>query len=109
MGSAPSSPKHQRSNINTPGMRGGGVKATSTAINEVDTGCQAVEESLPVENGNCNNVTCNASIIDLYKQSQQSKQYSGGIMSRSMEGPRSLPVHSPASRPHSNSSTLDRK
>lgn len=31
------------------------------------------------------------------------------IMSRSMEGPRSLPVHSPASRPHSNSSTLDRK
>lgn len=30
------------------------------------------------------------------------------IMSRSMEGPRSLPVHSPA-RPHSNNSTLDRK
>lgn len=29
-------------------------------------------------------------------------------MSRSMEGPKSLPVQSPA-RPHSNSSTLDRK
>lgn len=43
------------------------------------------------------------------KENHASNNRHFSIMSRSMEGPRSLPVHSPASRPHSNSSTLDRK
>lgn len=104
MGSAPSSPKHQRSNMSTPGLRAG----LNANVEEVDTGCQAVEETILPE-ANIDNPASNSSIINLYKQQSQPKQYLGSVMSRSMEGPRSLPVHSPASRPHSNSSTLDRK
>lgn len=37
-----------------------------------------------------------------------SSNRNSSIMSRSMEGPHSLPPHSPA-RPHSNNSTLDRR
>uniref|UniRef100_A0A6B2E7G0 Uncharacterized protein n=1 Tax=Phlebotomus kandelakii TaxID=1109342 RepID=A0A6B2E7G0_9DIPT len=74
VGSAPSSPKHQRSASSTPG---------SSIV---------VDEKIPV-----------TTIKDHISQARNSS-----IMSRSMEGPRSLPPQSPA-RPHSNSSTLDRR
>ncbi|XP_055681316.1 protein spire isoform X2 [Lutzomyia longipalpis] len=73
VGSAPSSPKHQRSTSSTPG---------SSIV--VDTAVPSVLKD-PI-----------------------SSTRTSSIMSRSMEGPRSLPPQSPA-RPHSNSSTLDRR
>ncbi|XP_059609442.1 protein spire isoform X2 [Phlebotomus argentipes] len=73
VGSAPSSPKHQRSTSSTPGS------------------------SIVVE----------AAVSSGLKDPISATRISS-IMSRSMEGPRSLPPQSPA-RPHSNSSTLDRR
>uniref|UniRef100_A0A1B0DR37 Uncharacterized protein n=1 Tax=Phlebotomus papatasi TaxID=29031 RepID=A0A1B0DR37_PHLPP len=72
VGSAPSSPKHQRSASSTPGS-------------------SIVADAVP------------STLKDPISATRTSS-----IMSRSMEGPRSLPPQSPA-RPHSNSSTLDRR
>ncbi|GAB0100143.1 Protein spire [Sergentomyia squamirostris] len=74
VGSAPSSPKHQRSTSSTPGSSIVPETAVPTVLRD------------PI----------------------LSSTRSSSIMSRSMEGPRSLPPQSPA-RPHSNSSTLDRR
>ncbi|KAL9930217.1 spire type actin nucleation factor isoform 2-T4 [Glossina fuscipes fuscipes] len=110
VGSAPSSPKHQRSNMSTPGIMaidtetaaGQAVEAihdTSSSFTAADS-CHYHTSMLV--NGICRN-----------DNSRHTSNYSSNkhfsIMSRSMEGPRSLPINSPASRPHSNSSTLDRK
>ncbi|XP_016942458.3 protein spire isoform X7 [Drosophila suzukii] len=101
VGSAPSSPKHQRSNMSTPGISvGPGASASSAAA----TG-QAVEALH-------DQATMSASYSAAMRPSgvhQQQKQHYNNAMSRSMEGPRSLPVHSPAYRPLSNNSTLERK
>ncbi|XP_039228931.1 protein spire isoform X3 [Drosophila yakuba] len=101
VGSAPSSPKHQRSNMSTPGISvGPGASSSSAAA----TG-QAVEALH-------DQATMSSSYSAAMRPSgihQQQKQHYNNAMSRSMEGPRSLPVHSPAYRPLSNSSTLERK
>ncbi|XP_037712390.1 protein spire isoform X2 [Drosophila subpulchrella] len=101
VGSAPSSPKHQRSNMSTPGISvGPGASASSAAA----TG-QAVEALH-------DQATMSASYSAAMRPSgvqHQQKQHYNNAMSRSMEGPRSLPVHSPAYRPLSNNSTLERK
>ncbi|XP_070065185.1 protein spire isoform X1 [Drosophila virilis] len=101
VGSAPSSPKHQRSNMSTPGISVGPGSAAAAA-----TG-QAVEALH-------DQASMSASYSGAMRPSgvhqyQQKQQHYNNAMSRSMEGPRSLPVHSPAHRPLSNSSTLERK
>lgn len=89
VGSAPSSPKNQRSASSTPG-----------------TSLQSESLSLPLSQPVTSATTNGA------KESTTSVANANGssrcsIMSRSMEGPHSLPPQSSA-RPHSNSSTLDR-
>lgn len=86
VGSAPSSPKNQRSTSSTPG---------SSQPNSLCT----------INNGVPSSTNLTTSTLSA-KDNQQSLRNS--IMSRSMEGPRSLPPQSPA-RPHSNCSTLDRR
>ncbi|XP_064535450.1 protein spire isoform X2 [Drosophila montana] len=103
VGSAPSSPKHQRSNMSTPGISVGPGSAAAAAA---ATG-QAVEALH-------DQASMSASYSGAMRPSgvhqyQQKQQHYNNAMSRSMEGPRSLPVHSPAHRPLSNSSTLERK
>ncbi|XP_075153614.1 spire type actin nucleation factor isoform X2 [Haematobia irritans] len=150
VGSAPSSPKHQRSNMSTPGIMAG--SGSGGANVDVAAAGQAVEAIHDTSSTMTTSYTAGTSIsynqhpqYSGYHHHQQQQhnthqtyhpqhhyasmaiangiQYHHGsgkenhatnnrhfsIMSRSMEGPRSLPVHSPASRPHSNSSTLDRK
>ncbi|XP_055643756.1 protein spire isoform X2 [Toxorhynchites rutilus septentrionalis] len=91
VGSAPSSPKNQRSASSTPG-----------------TSLQGEPLSLPLSqmavatNGAKEYTTANSNHLGTNINSQKSS-----VMSRSMEGPHSLPPQSPA-RPHSNNSTLDR-
>ncbi|XP_062547464.1 protein spire isoform X2 [Armigeres subalbatus] len=90
VGSAPSSPKNQRSASSTPGTSLQG-EALSLPLSQPVTSATsngAKESTTNVANTN------------------GSSKYS--IMSRSMEGPHSLPPQSPA-RTHSNSSTLDRR
>lgn len=88
MASVPSSPKAQRSTSSTPGVNGqmtmsmGGLPVSINSNGEA-AGTSAGGDSTGSSNRN-------------------------SIMSRSMEGPRSLPPQSPA-RPHSNNSTLDRR
>ncbi|XP_004530284.1 protein spire isoform X3 [Ceratitis capitata] len=100
VGSAPSSPKHQRSNMSTPGTghvvssRTGSSYVTSQAIEADDASAMTSSyNNANMTNGNSMYANNNKHI---------------NLMSRSMEGPRSLPANSPA-RAHSNSSTLDRK
>ncbi|XP_073827231.1 spire type actin nucleation factor isoform X2 [Musca autumnalis] len=133
VGSAPSSPKHQRSNMSTPGIMAGGgsgveVAAAGQAVEAIhDTSStmttsytagthyhhqQHLQQSYHPQHhyasmAIANGVQYNSSGSGKENQATNNRHFS--IMSRSMEGPRSLPVHSPASRPHSNSSTLDRK
>ncbi|XP_058450799.1 protein spire isoform X2 [Malaya genurostris] len=86
VGSAPSSPKNQRSASSTPG-----------------TSLQGEPLSLPsatTTNGAKNSTTTSSQ--------QTAAGQKSSLMSRSMEGPHSLPPQSPA-RPHSNNSTLDRR
>lgn len=87
MGSAPSSPKTQHSASITPGAASVQNQPTSTA-NQMT---MSMGENGTITNGD--NVASNRN---------------SSIMSRSMEGPHSLPPQSPA-RPHSNNSTLDRR
>ncbi|XP_030383411.1 protein spire [Scaptodrosophila lebanonensis] len=100
VGSAPSSPKHQRSNMSTPGITMGPGAAAAAAA----AAGQAVEA---LHDQTSMSASYTAPMRPTAMQQHQSKHYN--IMSRSMEGPRSLPVHSPAHRPLSNSSTLERK
>ncbi|CRL00684.1 CLUMA_CG013942, isoform B [Clunio marinus] len=86
VGSAPSSPKNQRSTSSTPG---------SSQPNSLCT----------INNGVSSSNTMTTSQLSA-KDNQISLRNS--IMSRSMEGPRSLPPQSPA-KTHSNCSTLDRR
>ncbi|XP_054743769.1 protein spire isoform X1 [Anastrepha obliqua] len=100
VGSAPSSPKHQRSNMSTPGTTHivaarPGTCATGQAIEADDASAMTSSYNSNLANGGHSNMHAN-----------NTKHIN--IMSRSMEGPRSLPANSPA-RAHSNSSTLDRK
>ncbi|XP_058814922.1 protein spire isoform X2 [Topomyia yanbarensis] len=92
VGSAPSSPKNQRSASSTPG-----------------TSLQGEPLSLPsaaTTNG-AKDSTTTTHVHQLGSGSTAASQKSS-LMSRSMEGPNSLPPQSPA-RPHSNNSTLDRR
>ncbi|XP_053692106.1 protein spire [Sabethes cyaneus] len=88
VGSAPSSPKNQRSTSSTPGssLQGEPLSLPSTANT----------------NGAKDSTTTSGNHLGGGAANQKSS-----IMSRSMEGPHSLPPQSPA-RPHSNNSTLDR-
>ncbi|XP_036329470.1 protein spire-like [Rhagoletis pomonella] len=102
VGSAPSSPKHQRSNMSTPGTthivtttRTGGTCVTGQAVEADDASVMTSSYNSNISNGGHINM-------------HASTNKHINIMSRSMEGPRSLPANSPA-RAHSNSSTLDRK
>ncbi|KAL7740750.1 hypothetical protein ACLKA6_012365 [Drosophila palustris] len=103
VGSAPSSPKHQRSNMSTPGISvGPGSAAGAAAAAAAQTG-QAVEALH-------DQASMSASYSAAMRPAGVQKQlHYNNAMSRSMEGPRSLPVNSPAHRPLSNSSTLERK
>ncbi|XP_037957657.1 protein spire isoform X2 [Teleopsis dalmanni] len=136
VGSAPSSPKHQRSNMSTPGIMTMSEITTNTTnyAAAVATG-QAVEAMYDTATTSYKsgvNLTSDAAYnagVDVIGSSNfnNNKEYhSGGSiiatanstaqicnkhisnMSRSVEGPRSLPVNSPA-RHYSNNSTLDRK
>ncbi|XP_065355766.1 protein spire [Calliphora vicina] len=122
VGSAPSSPKHQRSNMSTPGILAGGVDAaaagqaveaihdTSAMTTSYTAGTTAYQHHHPQhQQQQYQQPTMMANGGYSCKENQHANNRHFSIMSRSMEGPRSLPVHSPASRPHSNSSTLDRK
>ncbi|KAM7353726.1 spire type actin nucleation factor isoform 2-T2 [Cochliomyia hominivorax] len=115
VGSAPSSPKHQRSNMSTPGILAGGVDAAAAgqAVEAIhDTTAMTTSYTAGTTNYHHQqqqSTTMMANGGYNCKENQQANNRHFSIMSRSMEGPRSLPVHSPASRPHSNSSTLDRK
>uniref|UniRef100_A0A182QM91 Spire n=1 Tax=Anopheles farauti TaxID=69004 RepID=A0A182QM91_9DIPT len=87
VGSAPSSPKNQRSASSTPGTSLHGTETLSLTLSHhvpKDTTAPALPLSVATAAQKCS------------------------LMSRSMEGPNSLPPQSPA-RPHSNCSTLDRK
>ncbi|KXJ74532.1 hypothetical protein RP20_CCG013461 [Aedes albopictus] len=87
VGSAPSSPKNLRSTSSTPG-----------------TSLQGETLSLPLSSQPVTSATTTNGAKESTTSANGSKC---SIMSRSMEGPHSLPPQSPA-RPHSNSSTLDR-
>lgn len=100
VGSAPSSPKHQRSNTSTPGMSH--IMATRSGICVTGQAIEADDASAVTSSYNSN--LANGSNSNMYANNNKHIN----IMSRSMEGPRSLPANSPA-RAHSNSSTLDRK
>ncbi|XP_062699864.1 protein spire isoform X2 [Aedes albopictus] len=88
VGSAPSSPKNLRSTSSTPG-----------------TSLQGETLSLPLSSQPVTSATTTNGAKESTTSANGSKC---SIMSRSMEGPHSLPPQSPA-RPHSNSSTLDRR
>uniref|UniRef100_A0A182NUC0 Spire n=1 Tax=Anopheles dirus TaxID=7168 RepID=A0A182NUC0_9DIPT len=92
VGSAPSSPKNQRSASSTPGtsLHGGTEPLTSLTLSHHAAKDPTVPAPLP-------------SSVATVSAAQKCS-----LMSRSMEGPNSLPPQSPA-RPHSNCSTLDRK
>jgi len=87
VGSAPSSPKNQRSTSSTPG---------SSQPNSLSL----------INNGVSTHLTTTTAVVGA-KDNQNSLRNS--LMSRSMEGPRSLPPQSPRSLPQSNCSTLDRR
>jgi spire-like protein len=91
VGSAPSSPKNQRSTSSTPGS------SQPNSLSLINNGVVASS----INYNTSNYATMSA------KDNQMSLRNS--IMSRSMEGPRSLPPQSPRSLPHSNCSTLDRR
>ncbi|XP_055371749.1 protein spire isoform X2 [Condylostylus longicornis] len=96
VGSAPSSPKNQRSNMSTPGVAAGHhsndlMTKSSDSHTLLSNGYNKENNSTTLINGG---IAANRQVA--------------GIMSRSMEGPRSLPMQSPG-RAHSNCSTLDRK
>uniref|UniRef100_A0A182UPK2 Spire n=1 Tax=Anopheles merus TaxID=30066 RepID=A0A182UPK2_ANOME len=96
VGSAPSSPKNQRSASSTPGTSLHGTETLSLSLSHhVSSG--------GASNHCAKDVTVPASVIAASAAAQKCS-----LMSRSMEGPNSLPPQSPA-RPHSNCSTLDRK
>lgn len=117
VGSAPSSPKHQRSNMSTPGILAGGVDAAAAgqAVEAIhDTSAMTTSYTAGTTSYQHHHIQQQSSAIMANggyscKENHQANNRYFSLMSRSMEGPRSLPVHSPASRPHSNSSTLDRK
>uniref|UniRef100_A0A182W750 Spire n=1 Tax=Anopheles minimus TaxID=112268 RepID=A0A182W750_9DIPT len=96
VGSAPSSPKNQRSASSTPGTSLHGTETLSLSLSHHVTGASnaAKDVTAPANGISSTSVTTAAQKCSL--------------MSRSMEGPNSLPPQSPA-RPHSNCSTLDRK
>ncbi|XP_050321656.1 protein spire isoform X2 [Bactrocera neohumeralis] len=100
VGSAPSSPKHQRSNTSTPGTNH--IMATRSGTCATGQAIEADDASAVTSSYNSN--LANGSNSNMYANNNKHIN----IMSRSMEGPRSLPANSPA-RAHSNSSTLDRK
>ncbi|EAA43897.3 AGAP008100-PA, partial [Anopheles gambiae str. PEST] len=97
VGSAPSSPKNQRSASSTPGTSLHGTETLSLSLSH------HVSSSGGASNHCAKDVTVPASVIAASAAAQKCS-----LMSRSMEGPNSLPPQSPA-RPHSNCSTLDRK
>ncbi|XP_052864537.1 protein spire [Anopheles cruzii] len=94
VGSAPSSPKNQRSASSTPGTSLHGGETLSLSLSHHSSGVQHHHHAAKEHA-----VASAAAIVSAQKCS---------LMSRSMEGPNSLPPQSPA-RPHSNCSTLDRK
>ncbi|XP_067623621.1 protein spire isoform X2 [Eurosta solidaginis] len=102
VGSAPSSPKHQRSNMSTPGTTH--VITTRTGTCVTGQAIEAEDTSAMTSSYNSNIANGSGAQHNLYANNNKHIN----IMSRSMEGPRSLPANSPA-RAHSNSSTLDRK
>ncbi|XP_034667988.1 protein spire isoform X4 [Drosophila subobscura] len=102
VGSAPSSPKHQRSNMSTPGISvgpGAGASASAAPGHAVE----ALHDQASMS-ASYSSAMRPSGVIQHHQ-----KHHYNNAMSRSMEGPRSLPVHSPAYRPLSNSSTLERK
>lgn len=99
VGSAPSSPKHQRSNMSTPGIS---VGPGASAAHATGQAVEALHDQASMS------ASYSAAMRPSGVHQQQKQQYNNA-MSRSMEGPRSLPVHSPAYRPLSNNSTLERK
>ncbi|XP_052898787.1 protein spire isoform X1 [Anopheles moucheti] len=98
VGSAPSSPKNQRSASSTPGTSLHGTETLSLSLSHHVTGASNTTKD----------VTAPANGITATSATVTTAAHKCSLMSRSMEGPNSLPPQSPA-RPHSNCSTLDRK
>ncbi|KAH8293112.1 hypothetical protein KR044_004276 [Drosophila immigrans] len=110
VGSAPSSPKHQRSNMSTPGISVGPGSAAAAAAAAAHAAAAASGTGQAVEALH-DQASMSASYSAAMRPAgvQQKQLHYNNAMSRSMEGPRSLPVNSPAHRPFSNNSTLERK
>uniref|UniRef100_A0A182JU66 Spire n=1 Tax=Anopheles christyi TaxID=43041 RepID=A0A182JU66_9DIPT len=99
VGSAPSSPKNQRSASSTPG----------TSLHGTETLSLSLSHHVTSANHSAKDTTVPASVISCSASTTvTTAAQKCSLMSRSMEGPNSLPPQSPA-RPHSNCSTLDRK
>ncbi|EDV99255.1 GH13128 [Drosophila grimshawi] len=105
VGSAPSSPKHQRSNMSTPGISVGPGSTAGAAAAATGQAVEALHDQQSMSASY--SAAMRPSGVQQYQQKHQ--QHYNNVMSRSMEGPRSLPVQSPAYRPLSNNSTLERK
>ncbi|XP_055590259.1 protein spire-like [Uranotaenia lowii] len=100
VGSAPSSPKNQRSASSTPGTSLQGEPLSLPMASQPHSAIVAAAANGAKEYNSSNS---NGAV----SSNGGPKSGPNSIMSRSMEGPHSLPPASPA-RPHSNSSTLDR-
>ncbi|XP_035915822.1 protein spire isoform X6 [Anopheles stephensi] len=98
VGSAPSSPKNQRSASSTPGTSLHGTETLSLTLSHHVSGASNTAKDVTVP---ANGISASSTAVSTAAQKCS-------LMSRSMEGPNSLPPQSPA-RPHSNCSTLDRK
>ncbi|XP_035778472.1 protein spire-like isoform X3 [Anopheles albimanus] len=105
VGSAPSSPKNQRSASSTPGtsLHGHGetlsLSLAASGAHHQQQQQQHLHHHQHHHGAKESTATATSAVVGAQKCS---------LMSRSMEGPNSLPPQSPA-RPHSNCSTLDRK
>ncbi|XP_050088239.1 protein spire isoform X2 [Anopheles aquasalis] len=105
VGSAPSSPKNQRSASSTPGtsLHGGETLSLSLAASGAHQHQQQQQQHLHHHQHHHGAKESTGTASSAVAGAQKCS-----LMSRSMEGPNSLPPQSPA-RPHSNCSTLDRK
>uniref|UniRef100_A0A2M4BBN8 Putative kinase non-catalytic c-lobe domain protein n=1 Tax=Anopheles marajoara TaxID=58244 RepID=A0A2M4BBN8_9DIPT len=103
VGSAPSSPKNQRSASSTPGTSLHGGETLSLSLAASGAHQQQQQQHLHHHQHHHGAKESTGTVSSAVAGAQKCS-----LMSRSMEGPNSLPPQSPA-RPHSNCSTLDRK
>lgn len=103
VGSAPSSPKNQRSTSSTPGST-----SQQNSLSLVNNGTVTNQHNQQQHHSHAGPQATTMTTSNGILSAKDNCSLRDSLMSRSMEGPRSLPPQSPA-RPHSNSSTLDRR